>query len=358
MLRLNLAIHGWRDLIESPQASPVFIVGPPRSGSTLLLQVLEKCLGYRFPAETHYFDQLRPSLVAPSRDGGKSERSAVEEYFRSLHPHGYGPRDLNVHDPVRWQAMAEMVDACDEPSGDKWFEAHCRFASGGIGPAMLWGEKTPRHVFRIDEMVEAFPNARFIVMIRHPRSVVASYVGWHASRIAASDVPTDEALRVQMTSDPLVISMLWRAAAKAAARAVERHGGTVVEIVRFEDLVSRPEDSVAALGEWLGLEPALERLADLSLVNSSFGRDGAEVGLVSNRIHGTANLLPRRSGRVVDAVTRNIAGRFGYPVAGSVIGSRLRVMGEMFLRAPVILRAGLANRDRMNGIFDYVRRRV
>ena len=63
-------------------------------------------------------------------------------------------------------------------SADAIFAAHCRSQQAARGKT-VWGEKTPRHVFRSKDILGAFPTAKLLVMIRDPRGVVASYRDWN-----------------------------------------------------------------------------------------------------------------------------------------------------------------------------------
>ena len=52
-------------------------------------------------------------------------------------------------------------------TGDAYFEALCRLRAKRHGRER-WGEKTPRHVYRIDDLLTAFPEAKVVCLVRDP----------------------------------------------------------------------------------------------------------------------------------------------------------------------------------------------
>src|SRR4051794_22824414 len=150
---------------------PDFVVGSSRSGTNLLRAILNKHSEVWIAAETHYFDDLRPRLgveaAAPLSPEG---RARAERYFLALghRPYGYGgdPAQSTI-DADELRALAEELGG----SGDATFEAYCLLQARRRGKTR-WAEKTPRHVYRIDDLLAAFPEAKVVCLIRDPRAVV------------------------------------------------------------------------------------------------------------------------------------------------------------------------------------------
>lgn len=97
-----------------------------------------------------------------------------------------------------------------------------------------WGEKTPLHTWHIDRMAKLFPDAVFVGVVRHPGGSVASNMtrwrhgirkaSWHYQRY---------------------VTELTRQAARRKRR---------FRVIRYEDLVLRPEAVLRELLDWLGEE--------------------------------------------------------------------------------------------------------
>jgi hypothetical protein len=126
---------------------PVFIVNPPRSGSSLLFETLAQARG----------------VVTI---GGESH--AVIEGVASLH---IGAKDLESNRLTAADATPEAVAELRDR-----FAALLRDRDGRAPPAgrvrML--EKTPKNALRIPFLAKVFPEARFIYLRRDPREVLAS----------------------------------------------------------------------------------------------------------------------------------------------------------------------------------------
>ncbi|WP_168170391.1 sulfotransferase [Rhodanobacter sp. C03] len=135
---------------------PVFIVSPPRSGSTLLFETLAQAPGlFTIGQESH----------------------ALIEGIQGLHPKQYG-FDSNQLDPVvatpalskelRDRFLAELRDREGRPAAQR--------------PVRLL-EKTPKNSLRVPFLMKVFPEARFVYLHRDPRQTLSSMIeAWQSGR--------------------------------------------------------------------------------------------------------------------------------------------------------------------------------
>lgn len=267
----------WRD---SPS---VFVVGASRSGTELLRAVLNGHPAVRIARETHYFDDLRPRLTG----GGPAtpdaaERAHILARFAVLNAGAYGYGDVRFEtDPAEGTTALDQAAAALAPSADAIFAAHCAGPDlSRIGPQRIWGEKTPRHIFRGAEILTALPGARLIVAVRDPRGAAASYRDWTNRWFDGTDmtagiaqaVATEER-RVRQSWSLTLSALLWRSAMTTAHRLRDEFGPDRVHLLRFEDLVTCPDQTIAALCAFLKL-PVDPGMANVTVVNSSYiGRD-------------------------------------------------------------------------------------
>jgi hypothetical protein len=106
-------------------------------------------------------------------------------------------------------------------------DAIYRYHAGTAKPgADRWGDKTPTAVFQLAQIRRVFPDAVVIHMLRDGRDVVRSFLdaGFAQRSIERA-------------------AGRWVAAVRAARAFGERHPGQFVE-VRYEDLVSAPEETI------------------------------------------------------------------------------------------------------------------
>lgn len=116
-------------------------------------------------------------------------------------------------------------------------------------------EKTPHHVNWIDRILEALPDARFVVMVRDPYGFIRSYKHQGDRR------PEDQRRAFRKLYHPAIAAMVWRRYIRAAQHALERAGDQVL-LVRFEEIKRDPQAILARIQQFLGLpiEPIAGRV--------------------------------------------------------------------------------------------------
>ncbi len=193
---------------------PFFIVGCPRSGTTLLQVALNRHSRILIPPETklfYYFHGMPGWLRR--RHLARLNRDLRVELPASLAGREVDSRTVYV----------QLVDAYRRRTGK----------SG----ATHFGEKTPEHTARIASIRQVFPEAPILFVYRDGRDVAASLtrVPWiQCNHLSAGAV------------------WLWYFAYYVRWRkANDPH----IHFVRYEELVANPEIVFTALLERLGLDP-------------------------------------------------------------------------------------------------------
>lgn len=246
---------------------PLFIVGAPRSGTELVRGLLNAHPSVMIAEETHYFEDLRPRI-----DPTRPPRPYDLDYFLRLQHRKYGHGGDAGLAPMSREALVAAIGVRHDVDG--LFEAHCRL---NCGPKIrIWGEKTPRHAFRINEMLATFPQARILVMVRDPRAVIASYRDWHLrwlDHIGADGGNNPllrlEQSRVRRSYSITLLALLWNAVLQNARAAQLRWGRHRVRIQRYEDIVGQKTVELNAITEWLDVKP-YEAMPAARVVNSSY----------------------------------------------------------------------------------------
>ncbi|MEP6483905.1 MAG: sulfotransferase [Rudaea sp.] len=131
----------WQDCpAPSTQDSPIFVVGFPRSGTTMLEQMLD----------------AHPSLQS------MDERAYLSNLVEHMSNFGYAyPQDLEKLTP----------DQCDELRRTYW-NLTANVAPRTEGQRLV--DKNPLHMLRLPLIVRLFPNAPIILALRHPCDVILS----------------------------------------------------------------------------------------------------------------------------------------------------------------------------------------
>jgi len=97
---------------------------------------------------------------------------------------------------------------------------------------LYWTEKTPGHICYLDPIMAIFPNAKVIIVVRDPRDVFLSHKG----------VPWG-------VRNPVVLARQWRMTTRKALSASRSEW----LLVRYEDLVARPEETIRLVTSFVGI---------------------------------------------------------------------------------------------------------
>ncbi|MDO5759235.1 MAG: sulfotransferase [Rhodobacterales bacterium] len=373
---LNLRSQEPRQLPSSKSAvdwcGPLFIVGPSRTGSVMLREILNGLPDVGLFNETHYFDDFRRIITKFRSTGDLGKvKSACHAYHEALAGAEYSDlrqqdllgrnRFVDTHhrQSVRnGPHLADMTSACDSIFAD-FCRDHAR-----LDGSKIWGEKTPRHVYRIDDILSAFPNARFICTVRDSRATVASYRNWsrvereETKAMSVSDRQRWDAERQRRIDSyhPIIAALMWRSAINAARRASVRYGDQVVRFVQFEKLVAEPHHTISELASWIGV-PFDKRCLSIPMQNSSFFGDNPASGIATAPVDRWKTALSADEIGIIEFVTGRQLESFGYERNGS--RTPTLALGLAVLTFPgAILRATRANRARFGSLRDFVWKRV
>ena len=127
-------------------------------------------------------------------------------------------------------------------------------------------DQTPRNIHYAAELLNEFPQSHVIQIVRDPRAVLYSQRNrWRQRWLGASQTPFTQALRVWVNYHAITASRLWQRAYESG-KSLCRHPRFMQ--IRFEDLVSGPEDCIRTICSRLGIEFD-KRMLDAPRVGSS-----------------------------------------------------------------------------------------
>ncbi len=188
--------HSRTEEIDAFIESPVFICGPGRSGTTLLAQLLDGHPNlYIMPGDSNYMGRFY---------GKKWKFHSLALYWtkRLVNPLGQKPFWLLGKNPQHYKrfilALKHFVEQGMEP-----FIAvvSAMYAMAGKeNQTRYWVEKTPGNEEYVDSILERFPNAKFIHIIRNPLENLVSLKKFSLLRKSRFDA-TEGASRIQSLID-------------------------------------------------------------------------------------------------------------------------------------------------------------
>ena len=202
----------------------LFVIGSPRSGSTLLARMLGAHSEIHAPAEPHLLTPLAHLGVYGRVDTAPYDPIITEEAMRAL------LADLPGGEDTYLAALRRYTDAIYEallaPTGRRWLL-----------------DKTPAYALVLDFAARLYPQARYVVLTRNPLAVWCSYV----------ESFFDGDFEVAHTHNPVLERYV-----PAIARFL-RDAPVPIHHVRYEDLVQDPELQVGRIAAFAGFdfEPAM-----------------------------------------------------------------------------------------------------
>jgi hypothetical protein len=208
--------------------APVFVVGVPRSGTTLLAAMLTSHSRIHCGPETHVlrglFEPSGVSLVLhPSLPRAVAYLAARAEYrSRVLEDHDLTENDVRSYLSGHGVSLASLFGALTEPLRAR-------------AEKPRWAEKTPSHLRYAPLLRAAFPSSPIVRILRDPRDVAESLtrMPWWRRDFGAA----------------LLHSELYDQAWQSFAR-----GDDLAFTIRFEALLAEPERELRHLCDRIGEE--------------------------------------------------------------------------------------------------------
>jgi len=237
------------------QLGKVFIVGSPKSGTTLLQSLFD---GHSqlatLPVESAYYRRYHRVF----RGTGWFDYRRFKKYWTRSSPFAAlarpraavgseDPRDFTAYD---YSAFSRRVMAfrADDHSRSAFFlrllSAVVAAERKAMQPAAAFVEKTPAHVLWVDTIRSDFPDAKFIQVIRDPRD---NYLALARQRADLREGPSYDGFQVDLAVRKI----------KPAFDLARFYTTTIPDsyrVVRYEDVVNDPERSMRSLAEHCGVE--------------------------------------------------------------------------------------------------------
>lgn len=207
--------------------APVFVIGPQRSGTTLLRLILDSHPDLASGPETGFMRAVRMIKNVPDFHGGD----------RWYEAYGFSEEDFDRHIARFYSGVFSDYAA---RQGKK-----------------RWVEKTPFHRYFVPEIARLFPDGKFVGMTRHPGAVAVSRKKWGY--------------------DIAPVLEDWSTSMRRMINDYRALGPDRFAFVRYEDLVTNPRGVLAAILEFIDV-PWSGNVMSHQKVHAARGASGVTTG--------------------------------------------------------------------------------
>ena len=278
-------------------ARPIFVVGCPRSGTTMLQLMLHAHRRIAIPPETRfvltaYWQRREFGDLTRAENRRRLARWIVDRPETRF-------QDLGLDGEEIVREITEGPGTLGSALGTIFQAYAARFGKP------RWGDKRPAYVQNLDVILRLFPDAQIINVVRDGRACVASLkeMSWHHEDIYGTVAA-------------------WARAIDDARRAARRLDRTQWHQLRYEDLVADPHAELAAICEFLGEEydPAMAEpssVADVAVPKFKTWHQRTHEPVTTRRVQSWQERLTPEEISLCETALGSRLRAFGYELAGA-----------------------------------------
>ncbi|MFT6996704.1 MAG: hypothetical protein ACJAQ4_000447 [Cryomorphaceae bacterium] len=332
----------------------VFIVGNSRSGTTMMMRIMNNHSMVHSINEPHFFEKM----WTPKDDGIPINSKVAFDLYAKL----FTCQRAGFFEPVEkhvasYKAEIDQLVAqlSESPSRLAVYSSFLKYETEVNGKAIPC-EKTPQNVFYLKEILDKFPKARIINMVRDPRAVMLSQKRkWKRRALGADFMTKKETLRLQINYHPLAVSKLWNAAISAAKPFANEPRFMTV---RFEDILQKPDGTVKSICEFADFPFEPEMLQVPHAGSSSEADKKSELGIRKTRAKGWLEKgLTKTEIQICQKICAKLMVEYDYKLIEVKVNPIELAWKYLIFPFKMIL-ALLINLNRMRSIGDTLKRRL
>jgi len=334
-------------MTKSDCRAPIFIVGSPRSGTTLTAKILGRHSRVFMPAENHFFEDI----FARRKEFGTPEHSSARIRIRERLVTLYGRYNQKEEQDRLDKLLAEprIQEQLDSSFTDYrtilnvFMEIQMQGAE-----KVRWGNNTPKDLYHIDEILSFYPDAKFIVCVRDVKDFLLSYkTRWKATS-------ADHQSRLRELYHPVISSLLWKSNVRKLAALSKTIPEGNLMVCKYEALVHNPEQIVRQICQLIGEEFEPDML-NITTHNSSDQTESK--GIFTSSVGKWRGRLDDEEVFIAQWINRRELAELGYSL--EILRVSPANLARVLLSSPYALfRALAANKGKRGPLIPYLAKRA
>ncbi len=228
--------------MNSDLNSPLFIIGNPRSGTTLLRLMITSHPQILIPPECGFavwWHNKWQNWDKMNQDIDKKIDLFLFDLFES--------KKIDTWDLSKDDLRRYLIEKSPASYPELISSIYIYYGITIQKDPKLWGDKNNFYLNHIPTIRSMYPNAYFLHIVRDGRDVATSYKKLKFARIKHQYAP-------QLSDDIEQIAIEWKEALEKIHAGLSECSQEHVFEIRYEDLVRYPEKYLNKICSWLGIK--------------------------------------------------------------------------------------------------------
>lgn len=322
--------------------SPIFIVGTPRSGTTLTAKIIGNHSKVFMPGETHFYDDIYSKSNEYGHINSNEAKEIVLKKLSTIYKRYNQPGDQERIDRLfRDPEVIKKLMSCN--TYELLFTMFMEIQSKDSGKSR-WGNQVPRDIFNISQIHVFYPDAKIIICVRDIRDFLTSYKNrWKVTK--RKDIKG-----LKSMYHPVITSSLWKSTIRQIRRVEDVVSAENMFVLNYEYLVMNTEQAIMQLTDFIG-EKYEAALLNINFQNSSF--ESGQSGVFTNSVGRWKNCLSPEEAVVSQWICKDEMSHFGYEPED--IDCFSMKIAWIILTTPIaFISAARASKDMRGKLFAYV----
>lgn len=336
------------DFPSQSKVHPIFIVGAPRSGTTLVARILGQHQDVASLGESHFFEDIWSRRSEIGELQTEAELAvAVDRTLTLFGRYAFSQTQRLVERVFTKEALIEQVHMLGGGYGALYYALMLGLAHS-VGKSRFCDD-TPKHLYYLDTILSLFPQAKVVACVRDPRDFLSSYKNYWKKMVSEYEVN-----RVKSLYHPVLTSFLWHSSANMLQKYNDQHYRECVTLVQYEKLVTNPIKEVHRICDFVVFEYS-DKLLQVRMHNSSF--EQTSEGIFTTSVGRWRTSLSQHEIWLVQTLNRRTMRVFGYQA--KVVSPSFKDIFFTFASSPVaFIKALEVNTARRGPVLGYIWRRL